>query len=238
MLRALTAATAVAISTYFLIPPHHNLRRLTPPQPRVRRRSPRSHRLAATAVTLAALALIGLPWGLIPAAIAYYSIPRALSRLEPTTTKQRNARIAHDLPLAIDLLTACLRAGRPPQHALTLVAEALPGPLADVFTKIAHHLALGADPTTAWAHLRTEPSCAPIARAITRSLRSGAPLTKTLEHLADETRRAHHHTADQQARAAESRATLPLGLCFLPAFVLLSIVPTIADALIPYLLHP
>jgi hypothetical protein len=31
---------------------------------------------------------------------------------------------------------------------------------------------------------------------------------------------------------------LPLGLCFLPAFIFLSIVPTIADALIPYLLHP
>ncbi|WP_238153246.1 type II secretion system F family protein [Kribbella speibonae] len=238
MLHALTAATAVALSIYFLIPPHPNLRRLTPPKPRARTQSPRSHHLAAAAATLAALTLIGLPWGLLPAAIAYYTIPRALSRLEPATTKHRNARIARDLPLAIDLLTACLRAGRPPQHALTLVAEALPGPLADVFTKIAHHLALGADPTTAWAHLRTEPSCAPMARAITRSLRSGAPLSKTLEHLADETRRSHHHTADQQARAAESRATVPLGLCFLPAFVLLSIVPTIADALIPNLLHP
>ncbi|MET9269634.1 type II secretion system F family protein [Kribbella sp. NPDC003557] len=238
MPHTLTAATAVAISTYLLIPPHANLRRLTPPRPRSRHQPPRSHRLAAAGAAFAALAVLGLPWGLIPSALAYYAIPRALARLEPATTRQRNARIAHDLPLAIDLLTACLRAGRPPQHALTLVAEALPGPLADVFTKIAHHLALGTDPATAWAHLRTEPPCIPMARAISRSLRSGAPLSKTLEHLADETRRSHHHLADQQARAAESRATLPLGLCFLPAFVLLSIVPTIADALIPYLLHP
>jgi len=234
----LPAAAAVALSTYLLVPPHPGLRRLTPPKPRPRRHLPRAHRLAAIGAALATLALIGLPWGLIPGAIAYYAIPRALARLEPATTKQRNARITRDLPLAIDLLTACLRAGRPPQQALALVAEALPGPLADVLSKIAHHLALGADPTTAWAHLRAEPSCVPMGRAISRSLRSGAPLSKTLEHLADETRRTHHHTADQQARAAESRATLPLGLCFLPAFVLLSIVPTIADALIPYLLHP
>jgi Flp pilus assembly protein TadB len=236
MPQALTAAAAVALSTYLFIPTHPNLRRLTPP--RARSRPPRSHRLTATAAALAALALIGLPWGLLPAAIAYYAIPKAMSRLEPTATKQRHTRIARDLPLAIDLLTACLRAGRPPQHALTLVAEALPGPLADIFTNIARHLALGADPTTAWAHLHTEPSCAPMARAISRSLRSGAPLSKTLEHLSDETRRAYHHTADQQARATEAKATLPLGLCFLPAFVLLSIVPTITDALIPYLLHP
>ncbi|MEV4267563.1 type II secretion system F family protein [Kribbella sp. NPDC049584] len=238
MSEAFTAATAVALGIYLAVPPHPNIRRLTRPQPRTSPRTPPHHRLAAATTALGALLLIGLPWGAIPAAIALYAVPRALSRLEPAATKQRNTQLARDLPLAIDLLTACLRAGRPPQHALTLVAEALPGPLADLFTKIAHHLALGADPTTAWAHLRAEPTCAPVARAITRSLRSGAPLSKTLEHLADETRRSHHHAADQQARATESRAALPLGLCFLPAFVLLSIVPTVADSLIPYVLNP
>jgi Flp pilus assembly protein TadB len=238
MPHAFAAAAAVALSTYLLLPPRPTLCRLTRPQPRSRPRTPPHHRLAATATALGALLLIGFPWGAIPAAIALYAVPQALSRLEPAATKQRNAQLARDLPLAIDLLTACLRAGRPPQHALTLVSEALPGPLADLFAKIAHHLTLGADPATAWAHLRAEPSCAPMARAITRSLRSGAPLSKTLEHLADETRRTHHHTADQQARATESQAALPLGLCFLPAFVFLSIVPTIADSLIPYVLTP
>ncbi|TDW70809.1 type II secretion system (T2SS) protein F [Kribbella pratensis] len=238
MSEAFAAATAVALGIYLALPPRPNLRRLTRPQPRTNPRTPPHHRLAAATTALGALLLIGLPRGAIPAAIALYAVPRALSRLEPATTKQRNAQLARDLPLAIDLLTACLRAGRPPQHALTLVAEALPGSLADLFTKIAHHLALGADPATAWAHLRAEPTCAPMARAITRSLRSGAPLSKTLEHLADETRRSHHHAADQQARATESRAALPLGLCFLPAFVLLSIVPTIAGSLIPYVLNP
>jgi Flp pilus assembly protein TadB len=238
MSEALAAATAVALSTYFVLPPRSRLRRLKHSQPSSGPRPPAHHRLAAAATALGALLLIGLPWGAIPAAIALYAVPRALARLEPAATRQRNAELTRDLPLAIDLLTACLRAGRPPQHALTLVAEAIPGPLADLFTKIAHHLALGADPAAAWAHLRAEPSCAPMARAITRSLHSGAPLSKTLEHVADETRRSHHHAADQQARATESRAALPLGLCFLPAFVLLSIVPTIADSLIPYVLSP
>ncbi|GAA2820811.1 type II secretion system F family protein [Kribbella solani] len=237
---SLLAATAVALSTYLLIPPRPDLGRLTPPQPctKPRPKPPRPIRLATIAASLTTLFLIGLRWGVLPAALVYYALPKAISRLEPAATKQRNAQLARDLPLAIDLLTACLRAGRPPQHALTLVAEALPGPLADVFTQIAHHLALGADPAAAWSRLRAEPPCVPLARAITRSLRSGAPLSKTLEHLSDESRRTRHHTADQQARSAESRAALPLGLCFLPAFVFLSIVPTIADALIPALLNP
>jgi Flp pilus assembly protein TadB len=238
MPHTVAAAVAIALTTYLLTPARPNLRRLAPPVPRIRPRTPRTHRLAATVTALGALLLIGLPWGVVPAAIAIYTVPRALSHLEPAATKQRKAQITRDLPLAVDLLTACLRAGRPPQQALTLVATAIRGPLADLFTKIAHHLELGADPPDAWSHLRSEPACAPIARAIDRSLRSGAPLSRTLEHLADETRQAHHHAADQQARAAESRSALPLGLCFLPAFIFLSIVPTIADGLIPYLLQP
>ena len=232
------AAAAVAITTYLVTPAHSDLRRLSPRSPRTRRRFPRSHRLVATITALGALLLIGLPWGVVPAAVAFYTIPRALSRLEPAATKQREAQLIRDLPLAIDLLTACLRAGRPPEQSLTLVATAVRGPLADLFAKVAHHLALGADPADAWSHLRSEPACTSVARAIDRSLRSGAPLSKTLEHLADETRQSHHHAADQRARAAETRSALPLGLCFLPAFILLSIVPTIADGLIPYLLHP
>ncbi|MGW6278944.1 type II secretion system F family protein [Kribbella sp. NPDC055071] len=238
MSATLYAATALAITTYLLTPPRPDLRRLTAPPRRPRTTKSRPHRLAAAVAAFGALLLIGLPWGVVPAALAVYAIPRVLSRLEPAATKQRAAKIARDLPLAVDLLTACLRAGRPPQHALTLVATAVPGLLADLLTKVAHHLSLGADPTDAWSHLRSEPACAAVARAIDRSIRSGAPLSRTLEHIADDTRRAHHHAADQRARAAESRSALPLGLCFLPAFIFLSIVPTIADALIPYLLHP
>jgi Flp pilus assembly protein TadB len=193
----------------------------------------------ATALAAVGLILVfGLPWGIPFAAGAVFGIPRGLARLEPASTRQRAAQITRDLPLAIDLLAACLRAGRPPQHALTTVATAIRGPLADLFNKVAHHLALGADPADAWSLLHSEPACSPFARAIDRSLRSGAPLSKSLEHLADDTRRSKFHAADQRARAIEARSALPLGLCFLPAFILLSIVPTVADAMIPYLLRP
>ncbi|TCC54045.1 type II secretion system protein [Kribbella capetownensis] len=232
------AALASAFAVYLLIPSRSNLRRLTPRSRRTRAPTPCTHRLAAIVAAIGAIVLIGLPWGVLLAALVYYGVPRALSRLEPAESKQRAAQIGRDLPLAVDLLAACLRGGRPPQQALGVVATAVRGPLAELFTKVAHHLALGADPADAWAHLRTEPACAPVARAIDRSIRSGAPLSKTLEHLADDTRQSHQHAADQRARAAESRSALPLGLCFLPAFILLSIVPTIADALIPYLLQP
>jgi len=192
----------------------------------------------AGAVACALAVLLHPPWGLLPGLIAYAVIPRLLARLEPLAARRRRAAIARDLPLTVELLAACLRAGRPPQHALTTVASAIPGPLGDLLFEIAHRLTLGADPQDAWSLLRAEPPCAPVARAIDRSLTSGAPLSRTLERLADDIRQSHHHAADQYARTIESRSALPLGLCFLPAFVLLSIIPTVADALVPYLLHP
>jgi Flp pilus assembly protein TadB len=234
---ATLAAVAAAITSYLVMPAHPDLRRLSPNSRRTRAHPPRLHRLAAAIAAVGLLMAFGLPWGVPLAGAAFYVVPKALARLEPAATRQRKAQITADLPLAVDLLAACLRAGRPPQQALATVATAIRGPLAELFTEVAHNLALGADPIDAWSHLRSEPACAPFARAIDRSLRSGAPLSKTLEHLADDTRQSHHHTADQRARAIESRTALPLGLCFLPAFVLLSIVPTIADALIPYLSH-
>ena len=192
---------------------------------------PRPHRLVAVACAIGALLMVGLPLGALAAAVAYYFIPLALSRLEPAAVRRRTAQISADLPLAVDLLAACLRAGRPPQAAVGTVSRALDGPLADLLAEVEHRLALGADPADAWSALLDEPPCAPFARAVRRALDSGAPLAKTLELQADDTRQAHRWMMETQARTVETRAVLPLGLCFLPAFILLGIVPTIAHTL-------
>jgi Flp pilus assembly protein TadB len=202
------------------------LDRLTPaPQPA---RTRRLHRLAAALLAAATLLLVPIPWSLLPAAAIYLATPTILSRLEPAATRKRNARLAADLPLAVDLLAACLRAGRPPQAAIATVSQAIDGPLATLLAELEHKLDLGADPIDAWDTLRQEPTCATFARAVQRALRSGAPLATTLESQSADLRQSHRWTAEEQARAVETRSVLPLGLCFLPAFVLLGIVPTIA----------
>lgn len=191
----------------------------------------RLHRTAATVASASALLLFGFPWGALLALVTFVTIPVALSRLEPAAVRQRSARIVADLPLAVDLLAACLRAGRPPQAAIGIVGKAIGGPVSDLLTEVERRLDLGADPIEAWSCLLTEPACASFARATQRALRSGAPLAKTLEHQANDTRQLRRWTAEEQARAVESRSVVPLGLCFLPAFVLLGIIPTIASSL-------
>ncbi|TCM49120.1 type II secretion system F family protein [Kribbella sp. VKM Ac-2568] len=241
----LMPALAAAVAVAFLLPGRPGPRRLgrrrtvlsdwqlpgllkakqVPPKTR------RMHRAAATAASAGLLLLLGIPWGMLLAPVAFVGIPIALSRLEPAAARQRTARIVAELPLAVDLLAACLRAGRPPQAAIGIVGTALGGPLANLFNEVEHHLNLGADPIDAWSCLIAEPACATFARTTQRALRSGAPLAKTLERQADDTRQARRWSAEEQARAVESRSVVPLGLCFLPAFVVLGIVPTIAGSL-------
>ena len=192
---------------------------------------PPIHRWSAAVAALAALLLFGFPLGLVIAPAIAFGLPLALNRLEPAAVRRRRARIAADLPLTVDLLAACLRAGRPPQAAVATVATATGGPLADLLAGVGHRLALGIDPIDAWADLLKEPACAPLARAVRRALRSGAPLARSLEHLADDSRQTRRWTVEEQARAVESRAVVPLGLCFLPAFILLGVLPTVAGSL-------
>lgn len=232
LMPVLLAGLAVAL----LMPGRPGTRRLGRRRGRLASRlafpsSSRRHRRVAGLAAAGALLLFGIPLGLLIAPIVAFGIPIALSRLEPVAERRRRARITADVPLAVDLLAACLRAGRPPQAAVGTVAKAIGGPMADLLAGVGHRLGLGTDPVEAWSALLAEPACAGLARAVQRALRSGAPLARSLEHLADDSRQARRWAVEEQARAVESRAVVPLGLCFLPAFVLLGVVPTVAGSL-------
>ena len=95
-------------------------------------------------------------------------------------------------------------------------------------------LALGADPAVAWSIPPDLPVSSvdaqidALLRLARRSASSGAALAGGVAELADQSR----HDAAQAAAAAAERAGVliagPLGLCFLPAFVCLGIVPVVA----------
>lgn len=238
-------ALALALAVVLFLPSPPGRRRLATKRPASARPWPlslltakevppatrRLHLTVAATAAAGLLLLLGIPAGVIPAAVVVFGAPPALSRLEPAAKRRRTARIVADLPLAVDLLAACLRAGRPPQAAIGVVGNSLDGPLAELLTEVERRMNLGADPIDAWSCLLKEPACAAFARATQRALRSGAPLAKILERQADDTRQTRRWNAEEQARAVESRSVVPLGLCFLPAFVLLGIVPTIASSL-------
>ncbi|WP_167288716.1 type II secretion system F family protein [Nocardioides seonyuensis] len=71
----------------------------------------------------------------------------------------------------------------------------------------------------------------PLGQALVRSQRTGASVAETVERLADELEREAAATAEDRARRVGVVAAVPLGLCLLPAFMLLGIVPSVAALL-------
>jgi pilus assembly protein TadC len=153
---------------------------------------------------------------------------RILSRLEPRAVRLRRTRIVAELPIAIDLLSACLRGGGAWHESVEAVAEAVGGPLGTELGRVAARIRLGADPVEEWLNLAKEPVLAPLSRTAARATGGGALVAATLTRLARDQRRTARAAASARARTAGVRAVVPLGLCFLPAFVLLGIVPAVA----------
>ena len=177
---------------------------------------------------------------LLLAVAALLAPPRSpvLGRLHPARTTGGNVATParqHD-PLAIaasfDLLGACLRAGLPTAAAARAVLPAAPPALADPLRRAADLLALGADPVSAWtpddaAGGSIAPEFESLARMARRSARAGSSLAAGVGELAEESRARVEQVVTARAERAGVLIGGPLGLCFLPAFVCLGIVPVI-----------
>lgn len=186
-------------------------------------------RLAAAVAAGGGTAMfVGLPWGLLLGLVVAVVAVVVLGRLEPARVRHRRQRITADMPIAVDLLAACLRSGSAPVAAVDAVAQAIAGPVGEALGGVVAMLRLGGDPVDCWATLCREPALAPLGRTVGRATASGAPLADALEHLAGDCRERRRAEAEAAAKRVGVRAAAPLGLCFLPAFVLLGVVPIAA----------
>jgi pilus assembly protein TadC len=137
------------------------------------------------------------------------------------------AQAARQLPLAADLLAACVEAGADPVIAAHAVGEALGGPLGERLEQGAAEVRLGAAPTGAWRRLAAVPGAAPLARLIERAAESGLPAAAPAARLATEARAAGDRSTAGRARRAGVLITGPVGLCFLPAFITIGVLPVV-----------
>nr|WP_246211273.1 type II secretion system F family protein [Phytoactinopolyspora alkaliphila] len=134
------------------------------------------------------------------------------------------------LPLAADLLAAAISAGCPPVNAAEQVGRSLGGPLGSALATAAAVARIGSDPARAWSGLAADPALKPLGRALGSAVIRGVSPVHALQRVAQDGREAARWSAEARARAVGARAAAPLGLCFLPAFVLLGIVPLIVSS--------
>ena len=177
----------------------------------------RPSRASVPAIACLAAVVIGLVVGPV-AGFCAGGVVGFVGRRRPTEEKPL------DVPLIADLVAACLGAGAAMPDALRAAAEA--SPEAEVACRpVADRLTAGAPPAEAWADWLCRADLAPMARACVRAADSGAATTQELRRAGDRIRSQRRADLARRAQRAGVWAVLPLGLCFLPAFVLLGVVP-------------
>jgi hypothetical protein len=181
-----------------------------------------------------------------------------LSRRRARVGLRDRSRLAAQVPPLADLFAAGLSAGLQPAQAALTVAQAFGGDtprftatkrataehvrghltgiplLACRFQDAATAVLAGIEPQAAWSALAADETTAPLAAAMIRAGRTGAPAAATVGRAARELRETAADALTAEVRAVGVKATAPLVLCFLPAFVLLGVLPT-AVGLLPHL---
>lgn len=132
-----------------------------------------------------------------------------------------------DTALVLELLAAQLRAGLAPLAALGTLAEALNSrPLHTVCQR----LQMGSGWGSAWSGPAAG-TFGELRDALAPAYTGGAPSTALLLSLADAHRLSERRAAERAAGKLSVALVVPLGLCSLPAFICLGIVPILISLL-------
>lgn len=127
----------------------------------------------------------------------------------------------------IELFVACVRAGLSVQQATSAVSIVADEPTATYWKQVNSLLALGVEPERAWVHMRQLPGLQELARLVTMSEHSGAAIASGCQRLVETLRADATSNAIAKAERAGVFISLPLAMRFLPAFIVLGLVPVV-----------
>lgn len=126
----------------------------------------------------------------------------------------------------VRLLAACLDAGLSPITALEAVASISPIPH---WSSVTTMLTVGVDPATAWRRLAEVPGLEDMSVVARNALRSGAAMSKGCVRIAEQLEEKARDESVARAEKAGVLIAAPLSLCFLPAFIVLGLIPLIIN---------
>ncbi|TDC45626.1 type II secretion system F family protein [Jiangella ureilytica] len=192
--------------------------------------SSRGRALAAAVASAGAFWLLEGVLGAVTGAGVGIAAWYGLGRLEPAARRRDRERVVAMLPLAADLMAAALAAGCPPAVAAETVGSAIGGPLGRALVDAAAAASVGVEPGRAWSDLAADAAVRPLARALTAATTRGTSPSPVLARVSADARDAARWAGEARARSLGARAAAPLGLCFLPAFVLVGVVPVVATS--------
>lgn len=240
---AVVAAGLVAGAVWLVLPdPLARLRRVrrTPIGVQKRRLIGRTQVVVGVAAVVAVWAAVGSMLGAVALPVALLAGAGAVwfhARLEPRQARVRRRAVTDDLPITLELMASCLDAGAPLRRAVAQVAQLCAPSTAVTLRGLDDAVRLGVHEPEAWGRLLDDPLWAPIATDMMRCADTGAAATEVLREHAADARRAAADARLAAARTVGVRSVLPLMVCFLPAFLLIGVVPIVASLLPKFLGH-
>ncbi|MFI8995824.1 type II secretion system F family protein [Streptomyces sp. NPDC053542] len=185
----------------------------------------------------AGLALVGGVFGAVLGAVGAYATRghrrRARAR---SAARAEEVAVREQLATAADLLAGCLAAGASPGEAAAAVGESLRGPVGERLRHTAAELRLGGEAAASWGRFAELPGARELGRCLARTGISGAPAVESVSRIAADLRSEWGRAATEAARKAGVLVTLPLAVCFLPAFLTIGVAPVLvglAQGLLP-----
>lgn len=140
----------------------------TPTGRRFEVRAPMREWLPVVGAVSACWVFVGGVPGIVVGLVAGFGVRRWQRR--PTPAEEPDSGLAEQqLPLAADLLAACIVAGAGPVAAAQAVGEALEGPVGERLARGAAEMRLGGEPAEAWRGLAALPGARALARLLERA---------------------------------------------------------------------
>lgn len=222
----LLAAGLAALAGWLLVRPPLRTRAISPlPAAAPSQRLTPTVLWAVTSIAaLSAFLTLGGFIGAVAAGVILLLAPAFWRRI--LERERSPAALIRQVPMIADMLAAAVSAGVHVDVALRAITDAIDEPAARTLRRVIHARALGATAIGAWVNCPLP--LQPIAQALIRTERSGAGLAEVLLGVADDARRTHRTNVEVAARTAGVRSVAPLAACFLPAFLLVGVVPVVA----------
>lgn len=166
-------------------------------------------------------------WWLLFTPIAYWLLKRVFATLPSAASIAASKAREEEALFFLAALGGSLKSGLPLLDALSNALSLLTSSLKSDIERVYALLLLGADPARAWSVLRDDQLLSLLARAMANAQISGGSLAVVLERISTLCYEKTMKRSRERVKSLSVKLALPLGLCFLPSFLIGGIGPIV-----------
>ena len=181
-------------------------------------------------ISVTALVTVGGKSGLLLCAVILGVLYLLVPRLQERERNAAKRLTATELANVTEQIAMCLSVGMTTQQSLQFVSESNADGATHNLARTMRAIELGQPVPDALTLLCAEDArWQPVLEILILGFNSGGPVTTSLDALLMQLRDDAQSEVTRRIRGVAVRCVLPLGLCFLPAFIVLTIVPIVAS---------